>query len=211
MVGSVYLAIALEGAADDRARRSQAVEALGSLRSELDQDRLDPEDIVEAQRDRLVRHERIERWLSNPGAIPADSIAADFYTLFSVNRTMFPRTSAWTTMVASGQLADLGDEDLVSRLASFYENRSSRLVYNGELYDEWVSEIALSTVPNAWDRVNHRLAISSSADLARFRGQLLALNDLGANFVVLLEDWGLQLDTVLREVDRFLGGAGGGA
>lgn len=210
VVGSVYLAIALEGASDDRARKADALEALSTLHGELVRDRADLEVIITAQEDRMQRHQRLERWLSSRDGIPADSVSEDLYVLFSVNRTMFPRNSAWTTMVASGQLTDLDDDAPVARLADFYENRSERLVYNGALYDGWVQEVARGAVPAAWDRVEGRLATSDAASLNRFRGQLLGLNDLGSNFVGLLREWGAELDEVIAEVDVYLTTARGG-
>lgn len=210
VVGSVYLAIALEGASDDRARETEALAALSTLHGELVRDRADLAVIIEAQEDRLVRHERIERWLSSVGPLPGDSVSQDLYVLFSVNRTMFPRNSAWTTMVASGQLTDLDGEAPVARLADFYENRSERLVYNGALYDNWVQAVARDAVPASWDRIAGRLATSSQADVNRFRAELLGLSDLGGNFVALLTEWGAELDEVIAEVDRYLTRHGAG-
>lgn len=204
VLGSVYLAIVLEGASEARGRQADAVNALRTLRAELELDRSDLSEILEAQRDRDDRHRRIDGWLAAPAAIPGDSLNVDLHVLFSVNRTMFPRNSAWTTMVAAGQLSDLDDAELVSRLASFYENLNARLEYNGALYDQWVTTVAQSSVPRAWDRIDGRLTASSTDDLHRFRSELLSLHDLGFAFIGLLEDWGAELDAVMAEVDGYL-------
>lgn len=199
VVGSVYLAIVLEGASDTRARHADAERALGRLATELAQDRADLEVVLQAQRDRHVRHDRIDRWLGD-GDFPADSLSADFTALFSVNRTMFPRDASWATMVASDQLTDLDDPALVARLANFYENLNERLEYNGALYDEWVSQVAQSALPLVWNRVDGRLMTTDPDEIDGFRTRLLALLDLSLGFYTLLEEWGAELDAVIAEV-----------
>lgn len=205
VVGSVYLAIVLEGISETRDRRADAEQALVRLHTELQQDRADLEVIMAAQADRQVRHQRIDRWLSRPDAIPADSMTEHLTALFSVNRTMFPRNSSWTTMVSSGQLTYLEDPALVARLANFYENLNERLEYNGVVYDSWVSDVARDAVPRVWNRVDGRPMTIVSEDIARFRGDLLGLLDLSIGFYGLLEEWRGELDKVLEEVERHRG------
>lgn len=202
VVGSVYLAIVLEGISETRDRRADAEQALVRLHTELQQDRADLDVIMAAQADRQVRHQRIDRWLSRPDAIPADSMTEHFTALFSVNRTMFPRNSSWTTMVSSGQLTYLDDPTLVARLANFYENLNERLEYNGVVYDEWVSDVARNSATSVWNRVDGRLLTTDPRELARFRGDLLGLLDLSIGFYGLLEEWRGELDEVVEEVER---------
>lgn len=204
VVASVYVAIVLEGASEARARRADALHALTSLRAELALDRSDLDVILAAQKDRDVRHRRLERWLGEVSAMPADSVTADFRSLFSVNWTMFPRSSSWMTMVASGQLSDLNDPVLVSRLANLYENLNVRLEYNGALYDEWVADVARSAVHDAWDPTEGRLLIGDGDEVRRLRSRLIGLHDLATGFIVLLEEWGQQLDAVAGEVDEYI-------
>lgn len=210
VVGSVYLAIVLEGMSETRGRRADAEQALLRLQTELQQDRADLDVVMAAQADRHVRHQRIDGWLGGPDAIPADSMTEDLTALFSVNRTMFPRNSSWTTMVASGQLTYLDDPALVARLANFYENLNERLEYNGVVYDEWVADVARRSAPHVWDRVDGRLLTTERAAIARFRGELLGLLDLSMGFYGLLEEWKAELEEVIEEVDRHHGIAGTG-
>lgn len=205
VVASVYVAIVLEGASADRGRRAEAEQALARLERELQLDRADLTVVIEAQRDRLVRHERIDRWLGRSTAIPADSLSADLTALFSVNRTMFPRNSSWATMVSSGQLTYLDDPDLVARLANLYENLNERLSYNGTLYDEWSVDVARREVPLIWDRASGRLRTTDPEARSRFRESLAGLFDLSTGFVGLLEDWGEELAAVQNEVSRHRG------
>lgn len=206
---SVYVAIVLEGLSDERTQHQEAVQALGVLRAELALDRGDLDVILEAQRDRDVRHRRIDRWLGDVGAAPTDSLSADFRALFSVNRTMFPRSSSWATMVASGQLGDLDDLELVARLADFYENRNARLEYNGALYDGWVTDVAQSGVPEVWDQSTGRLLTRDPIEIARLRGRLVGLHDLAVGFMGLLDEWGAGLDELIASVDEYLAREGG--
>lgn len=204
VIASVYVAIVLEGASADRERRAEAEQALARLESELQQDQDDLVVVLAAQRDRLVRHERIDRWLGTPSAIPGDSMGADISALFSVNRTMFPRNSSWTTMVSAGQLTFLDDPDLVARLANLYENLNPRLEYNGVIYDRWVMDVARTDVSRLWDRAQGRLQSGDPAASARFRESLAGLLDLSVGFVGLLEDWGVELAAVRGDVERHL-------
>ena len=205
VVGSVYLAIVLEGISETRDRRVDAEQALMRLHTELQQDRADLDVIMAAQADRQVRHQRIDRWLSRPDAIPADSMTEHLTALFSVNRTMFPRNSSWTTMVSSGQRTYLEDPAVVARLAHSYENLNERLEYNGVVYDRWVSDVARDPVTSVWNRVDGRPMAIDSEDIARFRGDLLGLLDLSIGFYGLLEEWRRELDEVLEAVERHRG------
>lgn len=204
LVVSIYVAIVLEGISDKRTRHREAVEALRMLRAELGLDRQNLDVILEAQRDRDVRHRRIDRWLTDVDIIPTDSLAADFRALFSVNRTMFPRSASWTTMVSSGQLSDLDNSELVARLADFYENRNARLEYNGALYDDWVTDVARSGIPVVWDQGTGRLLTRDVTEVGRLRGRLTGLHDLSLGFIGLLEEWGVALDSLTADVDAYL-------
>lgn len=204
LVVSVYVAIVLEGLSAERTQHREAVQALEALRTELDLDRRDVEVILAAQRDRDLRHRRIDRWLSDVAAAPTDSLSADFRALFSVNRTMFPRSASWTTMVASAQLSDLDDPLLVSRLADFYENRNARLEYNGVVYDDWVTDLARLAVPEVWDQSSGQFLTRDPTETARLRGRLVGLHDLALGFIGLLEEWQGALDSLIVDVDAYL-------
>jgi hypothetical protein len=204
LVVSVYVAIVLEGISEQRTRHREAVEALRMLRAELALDRQDLAIILQAQLDRDIRHRRIDHWLSDVGMIPTDSFAADFRALFSVNRTMFPRSASWTTMVSSGQLSDLNNPELVARLADFYENRNARLQYNGVIYDDWVTDVARSGVPVVWDQGARQLLTRDPIEIGRLRGRLIGLHDIASGFIGLLEEWGIALDALIADVDAYL-------
>ncbi len=210
LVVSVYVAIVLQALSDERAQHREAIQALGMLRVELRLDRQDLDVILAAQRDRDVRHRRLDGWLREVRSAPVDSLAADFMALFSVNRTMFPRSASWTTMVASGQLSDLDAPELVARLADFYENRNARLEYNGALYDDWVTDVARTAVPIVWDQRGGQFLTRDAIEVARLRGRLGALHDLSVGFIGLLEEWGDALDALITEVDAHLMQQGGG-
>jgi hypothetical protein len=210
LVVSVYVAIFLEGMSDQRTRHREAVQALRMLRAELELDRRNLDVILTAQRDRDVRHRRIDLWLNDIAGAPTDSLVTDVRALLSVNRTMFPRSASWATMVASGQLTDLGDPNLVSHLADFYENRNARLVYNGEVYDTWVSELARGAVPEVWDQSRGRFLTGDPTAISRLRGRLTGVHDFGLGFIGLLDEWGVSLDSLATDVDAFLAQEGGG-
>ena len=105
IVSSVYLAIVLEGASTEKERKTEAIAALTNLRAELDSDQADGLDILALQNDQGRSHQQIQAWLSDPANVPADSLSAAPKHALRDNRTVFPRDSSWTTMVAEGQLA----------------------------------------------------------------------------------------------------------
>ena len=121
------------------------------LREELRSDRSDLIEVLAEQRQIDLRYARVDRWLSGSDEVPGDSPTAALDSLAYSNPTMFPRRSAWTTMVASGQLRYLGNPGLVVRLANLYENRNPRLEYNGRLYHEENGEVPGRAAPLAWD------------------------------------------------------------
>lgn len=108
IVSSVYLAIVLEGASADRGRRAEAVAALTALRAEMELDRADAVEILALQAAQIQSSERVRRWLSQPMSAPADSLSMALLHVLTDNRTMFPRTSSWTTMVAGAAARGLG-------------------------------------------------------------------------------------------------------
>ena len=104
--------------------------------------------------------------------MPGDSVQEYLDIITTSNRTMFPRRSAWTTMVASGQLTELDNPDLVTRLGNLYENLNERLEYNGRYYDSDLSEFAPGYVASIWDTHNVRLLTNDPVALAGFRNRL---------------------------------------
>ena len=106
-----------------------------SILVELRQDRSDLSEVI-AEQDRLDGlYEDLERWLDDPAAAPLDSLHRGLDSLAYSNRTMYPRRSGWSTMVAGDQLGFLHAPDLVTRLGNLYENVNVRLSENGSGYD----------------------------------------------------------------------------
>ena len=93
-------------------------------------------------------------WFREPASLSGDSVTAYLGFIGDDNPTMFPRRSAWTTMVASGQLTELDNPDLVTRLGNLYESINERLEYNGSNYDQALEEIYRRYVPEVWDPLN---------------------------------------------------------
>jgi hypothetical protein len=204
VVASVYVAIFLQGISDEHAHHQEAGRALILLRGELARDREDLNVIMAAQQDRDVRHRRLDRWLRDVAGAPSDSVAADIHALFSINRTLFPRSASWATMIAAGELNDLDDPELVSRLADFYENRNTRLEYNGSAYDNWVVQVAQTGIPEVWDQSSGNFISRDPIAIARLRGRLAGIHELGLGFISLLEQWREALDSLISEVDLYL-------
>jgi len=119
IVVSVYLAIVLEGLSQDRRDARDARIALAQMLGEMRMDRADLAEIRTEQLEHDRQYQQLDRWLARPSAIPADSFTAALDFMGGSNRTLYPRRSAWTTMVAAGQLRELDDPELVARLGNF--------------------------------------------------------------------------------------------
>jgi hypothetical protein len=127
------------------------------------------------------------------------------------NRTMFPRKSSWTTMVSEGQLAVLGDPNLVGRLANLYEHSNVRLEYNGDRYDDTTQDMLRGRLPYVWDVVGDRFIVTDEAALSTFGNQMLQVERQSEGYSRLLTDWSRELEDVISHVDEYLELSGGGA
>ncbi|MDH5589072.1 MAG: DUF6090 family protein [Gemmatimonadota bacterium] len=203
IVGSVYVAIVLEGVSAQRARVADARADLAQLRSELQADLADLAEIVGEQEELAAQYARLLRWLATPEDMPNDSVHAALERLATSNRTLFPRRGAWTSLVSGGQLASLGDGALVSRLANFYENIVERLEYNGASYDRNVDEVMRETVSASWDKSRRRPV----GDAVRLRNDLAYLELAWTRFYLdLLREHERESMGLLDDIAAFLHG-----
>lgn len=205
IIVSVYLAIFLEGVSQDREARSSAHLALVQMLGEMRKDAADVQEIREEQLARSGQYEDLDQWLASPGSVPLDSLAETLDLVFFSNRTLYPRRSAWTTMLAAGQLAELDSPGLVLRLGDFYESLNARVVDNGNDYDESVNDIARNSAPDYWDGVNGQLMTTDVQDLTRFRNQLRYLHiSWNLWYLDLLDHYERTLDSLILEIETYL-------
>ena len=210
IVSSVYLAIVLEGASAEREQKLEAIAALKNLRSELALDRADGLEIVSLQQDQGRSHQQIQAWLSEPDNIPAELFSAALEDALTGNRTVFPRKSSWTTMVAEGQLAILGDSKLVSSLANLYEHSNARLEYNGARYDDTTQDVLRVWLPQAWDLVENRFVRTDEVTKRIFGNQMLQAHRQNRSYTALVVNWLEEVESVQTRVDSFLDHSGKG-
>lgn len=205
IVGSVYLAIVLEGNSQDRAQGREATAALGQLLGELREDRADLDEVRAQQLDLEGRYRALLDWFADPASMPGDSVQEYLDIITTSNRTMFPRRSAWTTMVAAGQLIELDNPDLVTRLGNLYENINERLEYNGSYYDSDLSAFSMGYIASIWDTQNVRLLTKDPVALAGFRNRLRFMH-LGWNlyYLDLLDEYQVELGGLITSVDQHL-------
>jgi len=207
ILASVYLAIFLEGLADQRGREADARAALVQLRAELESDRADLDEILAEQGELAAHYRSLSRWLAEPGAMPFDSVHASLERIAFTNRTMFPRRGAWASLLSSGLLTALQDPDLVTRLGNFYENINERLEYNGSEYDFNLNETMRTTLSESWDRYERR----PIRDLTRLRNELTYIRvGWNAFYLGLLQEYLVELEGLMDDIDRHLGNTGGG-
>jgi hypothetical protein len=203
--GSVYVAIFLDGRAQDRRETREATEALGQLLLEVRQDRADLGDIQEAQEGLSIHYAAILRWLDEPSGIPGDSMTASLRSLEIENRTLFPRKGSWNTMVAAGQLPDLEAPELVTLLGNLYENVIPRLEYNGRYYDTDLSTAFTLVIAGTWDSANDRFGPAGDFEFVRMRQTVNRLH-VGWNlyYLNLLDEYGVLLEQAVAAVETYL-------
>lgn len=202
----VFLAIRLQGWADDRAQRRDALMTLETLRSELQEDRRELGAVSESQTAMAASYRRLADLLSeDPSAYP-DRIRELITEDLTPNRTWFPQSAAYETLVTTGQVVALGEVDLQVRLARLYERSYSRLVYNGELYDQAYLEEFRRAVTEHWDYRAGRLfraRPSDNRDLANVSLRLAMWADV---YLGILAEYAPQMDSTLLLVDEALAG-----
>ncbi len=205
ILASVYLAIVLEGRSDDRQRTEEAIDALVQLRAELRADRADLTEVMAEQANLDRQYARLDGWLADPASLPADSFTALLDSVAFSNRTMFPRSSAWTTMVTSGQLRFLRDPALVTHLANLYENVNPRIEYNGEFYDRAQVEVVGTAVPLVWDSGRGRFLTGDADVIAGLRGRLRYLHVAWNGwYLMYLGEYVGDLESRIRDVEAYL-------
>ncbi len=206
IVGSVYLAIVLESLSDERGRAEDARAGLVQLQAELVADRSDLRSILVDQQELNIAQQNLQKWLASPATMPNESVHLALEILTS-NSTMFPRRGAWTSLISGGQLTSVGNDALVTRLANLYENLYVRLEYNGRDYDYNLNEVNRVTVSAVWDQVNRQ----PFGDMVKLRNELLFIEVGWTRFYLsLLEDYEIELDEVLSDLEAHLKNSGSG-
>lgn len=205
IIVSVYVAILLEGMSQEREARTSAHLALVQMLGEMREDSADVEEIREEQLTRIKQYKDLDEWLAKPDSVPLDSMAETLDLVFFSNRTLYPRRSAWTTMLAAGQLAELDSPGLVLRLGDFYESLNARVVDNGDDYDDNLNDVARNSAPEYWDGANGRLLTTDVDELVKFRNQLRYLHiSWNVWYLDLLDQYQLTLDSLILEIESYL-------
>jgi len=204
IIVSVYFAIVLEGMSQDREAKLAAHTALAQMLDEMREDRYDVDEIRAQQFERDEQYKALIEWLASPESMPPDLVGAALDEIFFSNLTLYPRRSAWTTMVAAGQLAEIDDPALVTRLGNFYENLLIRVIDNGEDYDYNLNDIARNSATGVWDGVNNQLLTTDDRELTAFRNQLRLMH-LAWNlwYLDLLDEYGQAMDSLILEIESY--------
>jgi hypothetical protein len=205
IIVSVYFAIVLEGMSQKREAELAAHTALAQMLGEMREDSADVDDIRAMQFVRDRQYKDFDQWLESPETIPLDSMAESVDSIFLSNRTLYPRRSAWTTMVAAGQLGELDAPNLVARLGNFYESVTVRVIDGGEDYDDNLNDIGRNSATQIWDGGNERLLTTDVRQLTIFRNQLRYMH-IGWNlwYLDLLDNYQQTLNSLVLEIESYL-------
>jgi Family of unknown function (DUF6090) len=206
IVGSVYLAVFLEAASQQRQAHDTARVALTQLLGELEEDLQDFDRIIAHQDGLHHDYSNLRRWLSEPSSSPQDSIAAALFRVTSDNSTLFPRRASWTTMVNGGQLADLDAPDLVLRLGKLYETAYVRIDYNSADYDESLNDTFVAATGIKWHTLETRPLSDEPSELEDTASRLEWLRiTWNAFYRDLLAEYRFDVLDAIAAVETFLG------
>lgn len=169
---SVYLAVFLESASQDRADSQAARSALVQLLGELREDQADFQRIIGFQNGLDRHYSNLARWLEDPSTYPADSVSAALFQVATDNPTLFARRASWNTMVSSGQLTALEAPALVLQLGQLYETVYSRIDYNSSFYDNELGATLRSTTAIRWNTLGTRPLNSDQEEVERLASRL---------------------------------------
>lgn len=206
IISSVFVAIALESAWQDRQNFLAAKGALGQMLEELRQDRADFDEVLDEQRSLDSTYRRVVSWLADPESVSEQEFGEAVKILSYSNRTMYPRRSAWTTMVASGQLQLLNNAELVTKLGDIHENLYVRLIENGSAYNEDLLTTMRESVPRIWDYSENRFLTLDATEIARVRSELRFVHHSWNQWYLELlnEVYGPMLDESIADLDAYL-------
>jgi hypothetical protein len=205
IIVSVYFAIVLEGMSQDREEKLAAHTALAQMLDEMREDQSDVGEIRAEQIERDRQYETLIKWLANPESLSPDMVGDAIDAIFFSNRTLYPRRSAWTTMIAAGQLSEIDDPALVTRLGNFYESFIVRVIDNGYDYDDNLNAIARTSASEIWDGVNRRLLTTDARQITVFRNQLRFMHLAWTLWYLdLLDEYGRTMDSLVLEIESYL-------
>ncbi|MDH3208320.1 MAG: DUF6090 family protein [Gemmatimonadota bacterium] len=206
IVTSVYLAVFLESASQDRSDRQAARSALVQLLGELRQDQADFQRIIGFQNVLDRHYSNLARWLEEPSTYPADSVAEALFQVATDNPTLFARSASWNTMISAGQLAALEAPALVLQLGQLYETIYSRIDYNSSFYDQELGATLRSTTAIRWNTLQTRPLTSDQDEIERLASRLEMVHvTWNIWYRDLLMDYEGDVSEAIAAVEAYLG------
>jgi hypothetical protein len=200
VVLGVFLGITFESMASERDRTGKAHDALDQLVADMRRDDADMHRIIAQQRGQERDFGEIAVWLSDStttGSARIDSLLEKVVT----SLTVYPRRGAYTSMIASGQIALL-PEDLAASVVNVYENVYSRLSANGEHYDYSLERDFLPAYAHSWDPTRQGLIAADPSDRIRFRNHLLLMRAWSGYYRDLVVHSQAAVQDVIAAIDR---------
>ena len=145
----VFIAVALQSRAENRAHREDAAHMLEAIDAELGKD-LQEIDIVRKNR---------EDHGEGPRVILQETRTQDLDTMVQrkvreglhFNRTFFSRRAAYSTLLSSGLLGYVTDPRLRLELAQLYEHDYVRMTNNGDAADKIWQTVFRAALNDYWD------------------------------------------------------------
>jgi hypothetical protein len=201
----VYLAILVEGKAEDRSRAEDARVMLAAVLAELDADELE----IREMRETHLGLQQASEDLLDLLAIASPAEDGGIRTLLTgallFNPTVFPRRAAYSGLVASGNIGYISNPELPLSLANLYEHHYVRLQNMGEWTDRIMEEVFWPTA-NAefWDRQQGQLREHGREANIGFWNLVDQKRQAHSNYVLRLDAVLIQVQDLKESIQGYL-------
>ena len=199
----VYLAIVMEGWADDRGRVNDAEAILGSIAGELALDAEEIADVIEVQGEMVRASATLSDLLMEESGSNAPTITSLMGAL-SFNPTVFPRRSAYAALVSSGGMGYVADDDLLRQIANLYEHIYVRMQNQGDLLDAKIEGRRGPFLARHWDPATRQITLDDEAVLREFRNLVGEIGATHANYEARLREALETVTDVEARIERHL-------
>ena len=202
----VYLAIFFENKAEDRSRAADARAMLVNVLGEMELDEEEILDRRQAQVETVRAAETLMDLLAT--ASPAEDAAIDSIMSgpsWPSNPTVFPRRSAYSALVAGGNMGYLSDTDLTLRLANLYEHHYVRLVNHGDWTDRITYDHFWPVVNGQyWDKAHGRLVQRGEEANLGFWNLVHQRGRVAGKYIIRLDELLVELRAIKASLQVYL-------
>jgi hypothetical protein len=194
VVIGILIALQINNWNETRKQQEKEKEFITSVKSDLKQDRVFIQNIVEILEQKKEAYETLNRELLIPNSNNRKLLDSFFKLYFSSQRTFYPIFGSYKSAVSSNQLTIFRNKELSQKLIKLYNSNYDRLIDNGQILDErW----AFLSKKYSYERRTGSFRDMEPEQLSEF------LDDIYHHYAQL--DWYLnQLKIAESEIDQII-------